>query len=115
MGCGVGVFRTLAFLHHLLHFAFVVQVEGDRTIDLVQAQSRIVRLDRFGIFAITVLPNDAVNRHTTPGKVEAAIPSFNKSSVHGQTHHQFIPLGLPVANGEYFSGSPLQMGIARRI
>ena len=93
MGRNVGIFRTPAYLHHLIHFVFVGQVEGDRTIDLVQAQSRIMRLDRFWIFAISILPNNAINRHTTPHDVEASFAPLNVILRHVDA--RFQSNGLP--------------------
>ena len=71
MGGNVVIFRAPAFLDNLFHFVLVVEVESNGSIDLVQAQSWIVRLDRSGVFAITVVPNDAVNRHTASHYIEA--------------------------------------------
>lgn len=42
MGRNVGVLSEFTFRNHLLHFIFVAPVEGDRAIDLIQIQSRIV-------------------------------------------------------------------------
>jgi hypothetical protein len=48
-----------------------------------------VRLDRFGIFTISILPNDAVNRHTTPHDIEAGFAPFNVILSHDHTRFQF--------------------------
>jgi hypothetical protein len=52
MRCSVGILFAPAILHRLIHFVFVGQVERDRTVDLLQAQSWVVRLDGFRIFAM---------------------------------------------------------------
>ena len=85
---GVGILRQPALFHHLLHFVFVVQVEGERSVDLVQAQRRIVRPDSFRIFPISVLPNDAIDGHTATDDIKAGFPPFYVV-VHGRACFQF--------------------------
>ena len=79
----VCVFLTPALLDYLL--------EEDRAFELLQAQHRVTRLDRFRSFAITVFPNDAVDRHTASYQLEAAIPAFDEFCVHSQPPSVYRP------------------------
>ena len=73
----------------------MAQVEGDCAIDLLQTQSWIVRSDRFRLFAVAVLPNDAVNRHTTPHQVISTVAVFDEIPGHGYNQFYFISPRMP--------------------
>lgn len=88
MGRDVGIFNPPAYIDHAIHFILVSQVKGDRAVDLLKAQSRIMRLDRFGVFAISIVPNDAVYRHTTPEDVETSFAPFNVFLSHDHARFQ---------------------------
>lgn len=81
----VGILLTPAFLHDCLHFVFVIPIEGDRSVDLLQAEGWVVRPDRFGVFAIAILPDDAVDRHTTSYQVEAGLTLFDEVPIQRQS------------------------------
>jgi len=57
------------------------QVEGDRPVDLLQAQRRRVRPNRFRCLTVPELPNDAVKGHTTPHEGETSRRSTNCRSM----------------------------------
>ena len=57
-----------------------------------QHQSWEVRLGSFRIFAIAILPNDAVDRHTASYHIEASITAFDKFLFHGETKFSVYPI-----------------------
>ena len=70
----------LPLRYHLFHFLFMAQVKVDCAIDLLQTQSWVVRSDRFRLFAVAVLPNDSVNRHTAPHQVKATFAVLDEDT-----------------------------------
>ena len=83
MGGNVGFLRTLTLIHRLFHFIAVAQVECNHAFNLIQAQRRVVRLDRLSILAIVVLPYDPVDRHTATYDVEASLATLYVVACHG--------------------------------
>src|SRR6476659_5162270 len=84
---------VLPLRHELFHFLFMAQVKGDCAVDLLQAQSWVMRSDRFRLFAVAILPNNAVNRHTTPDRVIPTVAVFNEIPCHGYNQFYFISPG----------------------
>src|ERR1039457_6058778 len=78
----VCILLALALRYVAFDFALVAQVEGNRSIHLLQAQRGVMRSDAFRGFAVLVLPHEVAKRHTVSFHVEAAIPAFDEFSAH---------------------------------
>ena len=80
--------HALPFRDELLHFVLMAKVEGDRA------------MDRVRLFAVAILPHDAVNRHATPHEVKAVFAVLNEIPIYAYAYIQFIsPEGVRTANG----------------
>lgn len=91
MRCAVGIFFPCAFCHSFLHIVLVAQVEGNRPVDLLQAQCREVRPNGLRRLALLKLPHDEVKRHTARCQIESTVSALDELPIHGHAHFQFTP------------------------
>ena len=81
MGCSESILLALAFHNVRLHIFPISEIEGDRPINLLEAQGRIV----------TEWPPETPRAEiparcgTTPDQVEALMPAFNEFLAHASS------------------------------
>jgi hypothetical protein len=88
------VLNTPAFYQVFFDLFLVAQLKGDRSVDLLQAQSRVVRSDCLRQFAVLELMDDECQGHTAPDEVETAVPPstnffINTSTLSLSNEHAF--------------------------
>src|SRR5260370_916830 len=72
------LFETFTLRPVLFHVTLIAEVEGDRAINLLEAQSRIMRSDGFRGLAAPKLLHDKCQRYPTSAHVEASVSAFNE-------------------------------------
>lgn len=82
MDCGESIFFDLAFRNVRFHIFLTSEVEGDRPINLLEAQHRIMRSNGLGGFPTLKFSDDVGQGNATSDQVEAIIPSFNEFLAH---------------------------------
>lgn len=84
MGSGESILLALARRNVLFDFSLLTQVEGERTVNLLDAQCPIMRSDCLRGLATLKLSHDVCQGHTTSDEVEALIPAFDEFHDHGR-------------------------------
>ena len=68
---GEGVLLALAIRYVLFHLVLVTQIEGDRAVNLLQAECWVMRPNGFRRFAELKFPHKVGERHTASHQVDA--------------------------------------------
>ena len=80
----------------ILNFFTVAQAECNRTINLLEAQRRIMRVNSLSGFPMLKFDCELGQRYPAPGHVEASIPAFDEFLVQGDLtlniYHSFVDL-----------------------
>jgi hypothetical protein len=72
------LFEVFTLRQVLFHVTLIAEVEGDRAINLLEAQRRIMRSDGFWGLAAPKLLHDKCQWHPTSVHVEASVSAFNE-------------------------------------
>ena len=96
MGGGVSILFALAFHNVPFHIFPTSKIKGNCSINLLEAQRRIMRVNSLSGFPMLKFDCELGQRYPAPGHVEASIPAFDEFLVQGDLtlniYHSFVDL-----------------------